>query len=130
MDELKDAFGASQILEAMFTQVAQGRPLWQLVDDKSRRGRRQQHLAAVAGRHDPRGPVETSATSTRPASMASCSWAGSRQWCVSAKRDCCNPGSSDCAERCVPTRTARRGTFTAPLRHFSSLIFGVGPALA
>ena len=57
MDELEDAFGASQILEAMLTQVAQGRPLWQLVDDKSRRGRRQQHLAAVPGGHDPRGPV-------------------------------------------------------------------------
>jgi hypothetical protein len=58
MDELKDAFGVSQILETMLTQVAQGRPLRQLVDDKSRRGRRQQHLAAVPGRHDPRGPVE------------------------------------------------------------------------
>jgi hypothetical protein len=58
MDELKDAFGTSQILEMVLAEVAQGGPLRQLVYDQRCRRRRQQHLAAVAGRHDPRGPVQ------------------------------------------------------------------------
>jgi hypothetical protein len=58
MDELEHPLGAPQVLEAVLAQIAKGRALRQVVDDQRRRRCGQQHLAAVARRHDPRGPIQ------------------------------------------------------------------------
>jgi hypothetical protein len=58
MDQLEEVLGAPQVLEPMGAQVAQGGPVRELVQHQGGCRRRQQHLAAVAGRHDPRGTVD------------------------------------------------------------------------
>ena len=58
MGELEDALGAAESLQLVLAHVLQGGAVRQLVGDERSGGRRQQHLAAMAGGHDARGPVE------------------------------------------------------------------------
>ena len=56
--DLEDPLRPSQVLESMLTQIAQRDAVRQLAADE-RRGRvRQQDLAAMTGRHDPRRPID------------------------------------------------------------------------
>jgi hypothetical protein len=58
VDQLHQPLGTTQVLEAMYAQVAEPGPVRKLIGGQLDRGRRQQHLAAVADRHDPRRAVD------------------------------------------------------------------------
>ena len=61
MGELEHALGPPQSLQVMLAEVAQLATGGQPVHDQGGRGRRQEHLAAMPGGHDPRGAVESRA---------------------------------------------------------------------
>ncbi len=58
MHELEDALGAPEVLEPVLAEVAQARAVREVVRGEGRGGRRQEHLPAVPGGHDPGGAVD------------------------------------------------------------------------
>jgi hypothetical protein len=57
-DDLKEMLGVLQIFEVVPTQIAETHTFTKALLDKLGRGVRDENLAPMAGRADPRGPVD------------------------------------------------------------------------